>query len=81
MLVAAKSAVPSVDALKGCAMTNWRRATAGGETSMCNNGWTTPTSGDIRRVETYYILLAGTAADFCSALNDKLKNNANGWPS
>lgn len=81
MLVAAKSTVPNVDALKSCAMTNWRRSAPGGEASMCNSGWTTPTNGDLRRVEIYYILLAGTAADFCSGLNDKLKNNASGWPS
>ena len=81
MLVASKSTVPSVDALKSCVMTNWRRSAPGGEAAMCNNGWTTPTNGDIRRVETYYVLLAGTAADFCSALNAKFKDNANGWPS
>jgi hypothetical protein len=46
---------------------------------MCNNGWTTPTSGD-RRSEIYYILLAGTADDFCSGLNGKYKTNASGWP-
>lgn len=81
MLVAAKSAVPSVDALKQCVMTNWRRSSAGGEAAMCNNGWSTPTNGDLRKVETYYILLAGTAADFCSTINAKLKGTASGWPS
>jgi hypothetical protein len=80
MLVIAKSTVPNVGALTDCVKTNWRRSTAGGETSMCNNGWTTPTSGDTRRGETYYILLAGTADDFCSGLNGKYKNNASGWP-
>ena len=32
MVVAAKSATPNVDALAGCAKTNWRRATAGTQT-------------------------------------------------
>ncbi|ETB20114.1 hypothetical protein O983_22100, partial [Mycobacterium avium 09-5983] len=80
MLVAAKSATPSPDNLAACAKTNWRRATAGGETAMCNSGWTTPTSYESRRGETYYILLAGTAADFCSDLNAKYKSDATGWP-
>jgi hypothetical protein len=80
MLVTSKSTTPNVDALNSCAQTNWRRPTAGAETSMCNNGWTTPTSGD-RRSEIYYILLAGTADDFCSGLNGKYKANASGWPS
>jgi hypothetical protein len=79
MLVTSKSTTPNVDALNSCAQTNWRRPTAGAETSMCNNGWTTPTSGD-RRSEIYYILLAGTADDFCSGLNGKYKTNASGWP-
>jgi hypothetical protein len=79
MLVTSKSTTPNVDALNSCAQTNWRRPTAGAETSMCNNGWTTPTSGD-RRSEIYYILLAGTADDFCTDLNGKFKNNAVGWP-
>lgn len=80
MLVAAKSATPSLDTLVGCVKTNWRRTAAGGETAMCNNGWTTPTSYESRRGETYYILLAGTAADFCSDLNAKYKSDASGWP-
>lgn len=80
MLVAAKSATPNLDNLVGCVKTNWRRTAAGGETAMCNNGWTTPTSYESRRGETYYILLAGTAADFCSDLNAKYKDDANGWP-
>ena len=79
MLVTSKSTTPNVDALNSCAQTNWRRPTAGAETSMCNNGWTTPTSGD-RRSEIYYILLSGTADDFCSGLNGKYKTNASGWP-
>ena len=40
----------------------------------------TPNTYESRRGETYYILLAGTAADFCSALNAKYKDNSNGWP-
>lgn len=80
MLVAAKSATPNVDGLIACAKTNWRRSAAGGEAAMCNNGWTTPTSYESRRGETYYILLAGTAADFCSDLNAKYKTDANAWP-
>jgi hypothetical protein len=80
MLVAAKSTFSSVEALKQCVMTNWRRSSAGGEHVMCNNGWETPTNGDLRKVETYYVLLAGTSADFCSDLNDKLKDDGRGWP-
>jgi len=93
MLVAAKSTVStgsssgssgyndaSIAAFKQCVMTNWRRAGAGGEHAMCNGGWETPTNGDLRKVETYYIVLAGTSADFCVDLNNKLKNNARGWP-
>ncbi|TAM64169.1 MAG: hypothetical protein EPN51_25280 [Mycobacterium sp.] len=80
MLAAAKSATPNLDSLVACVKTNWRRAAAGGETAMCNNGWTTPTSYESRRGETYYILLAGTAADFCGDLNAKYKGDASGWP-
>lgn len=80
MLVAAKSATPNIDDLASCAKTNWRRAAAGGETSMCDNGWSTPNTYETRRGETYFILLAGTAGDFCSALNAKFKDNSNGWP-
>jgi hypothetical protein len=80
MLVAAKSSVPNVDALAACAKTNWRKSAAGGEKAMCNNGWTTPNSFESRGGETYYILLAGTADDFCSQLNGKYKTNASAWP-
>lgn len=82
MLVAAKSATPNVDALTACAKTNWKRATLGSETAMCNSGWTTPNSFDSRRsgAEAYYILLAGTADDFCSNFNGKYKTNASAWP-
>jgi hypothetical protein len=74
MLVIAKSATPNVDALTGCAKSNWREPTAGGPTSMCNSGWTYPTSGDNHRPETYYILLAGTASDFCNTPNGNYRN-------
>jgi len=80
MLVAAKSSVDNVDALANCAKSNWRRATAGSDTAMCNSGWTTPNSFASRGHETYYILLAGTADDFCSQLNAKYKTDASGWP-
>ena len=80
MLVAAKSATPNVDALTACGKTNWRRPTAGSDTSMCNSGWTTPTSFESRGGEAYYILLAGTADDFCTPLTAKYKTNASAWP-
>ncbi|GAA4534605.1 hypothetical protein [Mycobacterium paraffinicum] len=80
MVVAAKSATPNVDGLAGCAKTNWRRATAGTQSSLCNSGWSTPNTYESRRGETYYILLAGTADDFCTAVNGKFKDNSNGWP-
>jgi hypothetical protein len=47
---------------------------------MCASGWTYPTSGENHRPETYYILLAGTAGDFCSPRNDSYANFATGWP-
>lgn len=77
MLVAAKSAAPDVE---GCAKTNWRRGTAGSQASICNSGWATPNNFSRRQGETYYILLAGTADDFCTDLNGKFKDNAVGWP-
>ncbi|OMC14687.1 hypothetical protein [Mycobacterium sp. SP-6446] len=80
MLVAAKSTAGNVDALASCAKTNWRRPTTGNQTSMCDNGWTTPNSFESRGGEAYYILLAGTADDFCSQLNGKYKTNAGAWP-
>lgn len=80
MLVIAKSATPDVDALTDCVRSNWRGPTAGGATAMCNSGWTYPTSGDNHRPETYYILLAGTASDFCSVPNANYRNYASGWP-
>lgn len=80
MLVAAKSTTPDVSALANCVKTNWRRPTSGSQTSLCNSGWTTPNSFESRGGEHYYILLAGTADDFCTDLNEKYKTNANGWP-
>ena len=80
MLVASKSTVGNTDALASCAKTNWRRPTAGSETSMCDSGWTTPNSFESRGGEAYYILLAGTADDFCRQLNGKYKTNASAWP-
>ena len=81
MLVAAKSATPNVDALNACAKTNWRRATLGSDTSMCNGGWTTATTFSSREnSEAYYILLAGTNDDFCNQLNGKYKGKFSAWP-
>jgi hypothetical protein len=81
MLVAAKSATPKVDALTSCAMTNWRRATLGSETSMCNSGWTSANAFSSRdNSESYFILLAGTNDDFCNGLNGKYKTNFTAWP-
>ena len=81
MLVAAKSATPDVDALTSCARTNWRRASAGSDTAMCDSGWTTPNSFTSRPgTEAYYILIAGTADDVCSALNATYASNARSWP-
>ena len=80
MVVAAKSATPNFDGLVGCVKTNWRRATPGTQSSLCNSGWSTPNTYESRRGETYYILLAGTADDFSTALSGKFKDNSNGWP-
>lgn len=80
MLVVAKSATANLDALTGCIKSVWPAPTAGGPTAMCANGWTYPTSGENHRPETYYILLAGTAADFCSATNANYANFATRWP-
>ncbi len=80
MLVIAKSATPDVDALGACVKSNWHGPTAGGPSSMCNVGRTYPTSGDNHRPETYYILLAGTASNFCSGPDENYRNYATGWP-
>ncbi len=80
MVVAAKTATPNVDGLVACAKTNWRRATAGTPSSLCDSGWSTPNTFESRRGETYYVLLAGTANDFCTAVNGKFRDNSNGWP-
>ncbi|GAB7142852.1 hypothetical protein [Mycobacterium riyadhense] len=82
MLVIAKSTVPNVEALTACVKSAWRRATAGGPNAMCNSGWNYPPFSDTRRgVEGYFVLLAGTASDFCSAPNANYRNTASGWPS
>ena len=80
VLVIAKSAAPDIDALTGCVRSAWPAPAAGGPASMCNAGWTYPTSGDNHRPETYYILLAGTAADFCGPRNDNYGNYGTRWP-
>ncbi|OSC42716.1 hypothetical protein [Mycobacterium decipiens] len=81
MLVIAKSVIADVDALNACVKSGWRRATAGGPNSMCNSGWTYPPFADTRRGEEgYFVLLAGTASDFCSAPNANYRNTASGWP-
>lgn len=77
MLVVAKSTVSDVDALKACVKSGWRKATAGTPTSMCNNGWTYPPFADTRRGEEgYFVLLAGTVSDFCSAPNANYRTTA-----
>ncbi len=80
MLVIAKSTTPNLDALTFCVKSSWPGPTAGGPNSMCNSGWTYPTSGANHRPETYYILVAGTAADFCSTPNGNYRNYATSWP-
>lgn len=80
MLVIAKSATPNVDALASCVRSDWPKSNAGNATSMCNSGWTYPTSGENHRPETYYILLAGTASDFCGAPDVNYRHYAAAWP-
>ncbi|CAM4391430.1 hypothetical protein MB901379_00576 [Mycobacterium basiliense] len=80
MLVIAKSTVTDVDALKACVKSGWRRATAGGPDAMCNSGWTYPPYTGSRGGEGYFVLLAGTAADFCSVPNANYRTKASGWP-
>lgn len=80
MLVIAKSTVTDVDALKACIKSGWRRATAGGPDSMCNSGWTYPPFTGRRGGEGYFVLLAGTASDFCSVPNAKYRTTASSWP-
>jgi hypothetical protein len=82
MLVITKSSVSNADALTNCVKSSWRRPTAGTLTSMCDSGWTYPPQTFINHAEeTYYVLLAGTASDFCSGLNGNYRNNASAWPS
>ncbi|WP_082930010.1 hypothetical protein [Mycobacterium sp. 1164966.3] len=80
VLVIAKSATSDVDTLTNCVSSSWPKPTAGAATSMCNSGWTYPTSGENHRPETYYILLAGTASDFCSVPDANYRNYATAWP-
>ena len=78
--VIAKSATQNLDALTGCVKSGWPGPAAGGPNSMCNSGWTYPTSGENHRPETYYLLLAGTASDFCDMPNGDYRNYATSWP-
>jgi hypothetical protein len=82
MLVIPKSTYSDADAMKACAQTNWRRATAGSDTAMCNDGWTYPNTFESRHsTEGYYVVLAGTTDDFCTTVNAKFKDNkSSGWP-
>jgi hypothetical protein len=80
MLVIEKSSTSNLDALTNCVKSVWPAPTAGGPAAMCASGWTYPTSGENHRPETYYILLAGTAADFCNSSNANYANYATRWP-
>lgn len=82
MLVIAKSTYSDADAMKACAQTNWRRATAGSDTAMCNDGWTYPNTFESRHGNVgYYVVLAGTTDDFCTMVNAKFKDEkSSGWP-
>lgn len=80
MLVIAESATSDMQALTGCIRSVWPAATAGGSNAMCAHGWTYPTSGQDHRPETYHILLAGTAADFCAKLDEDYANFVTNWP-
>lgn len=81
MLVIAKSATANIDALTKCIKSVWPAPTVGGPAAMCASGWTYPTSGENHSPETYYILLAGTAGDFCSSPNVDYANYATRWPA
>ncbi len=82
MLVVIKSTVPNADALTACEKSNWRRPSAGSTNSMCDSGWSYPPQTFTNRGgETYYVLLAGTASDFCSTLNENYRSNASTWPT
>lgn len=80
MLIITKSTIANVDSLAACVKAGWRRATAGGPNSMCNSGWTYPPFSDSRRREGYFVLLSGTASDFCSTPNTNYRTNARAWP-
>jgi hypothetical protein len=80
MLVIARSTVSNVDALTACVKSSWRRPTVGGPNAMCDSGWTYPPFSDIRKTEGYFVLLAGTNSDFCSAPNANYRTTASSWP-
>ena len=81
MLVIVKSGVPNIDALSACEMTNWRRPSAGGQNLMCDSGYVYPNDYNSRRSnEGYFVLIAGTDQDFCTAVNGKFKANSSSWP-
>ena len=81
MLVITKSSVPNVDALTACEMTNWHRPSAGGANLMCASGYVYPNDFNSRHSsEGYFVLIAGTDQDFCSAVNGKFKTNSSSWP-
>ena len=61
-----------------CDQTDDRRSLRG-PTAICASRWTYPTSGDNHRPDTYYILVAGTAGDFCSAVNATFPGSTP-WP-
>ena len=81
MLVIAKSSVSNIDTLTACEMTNWHRPSAGGQNLMCASGYVYPNDYNSRRSsEGYFVLIAGTDQDFCTAVNGKFKTNSSGWP-
>lgn len=80
MLVIPKSAYPDAAAMKACAMTNWRRPSAGSTTSMCNSGWTYPPQQFNNKGGDYSVMLAGTTSDFCAKLNGNYTGTASPWP-
>lgn len=80
VLVIEQSSTSNLDALTKCIKSVWPVATPGGPASMCAGGWTYPSSGLDHRPDRYYILIAGTAGDFCSSLNERYANFATKWP-
>jgi hypothetical protein len=81
MLVISKSSAASIDTLTACEMTNWHRPSAGGQNLMCASGYVYPNDYNSRRSsEGYFVLIAGTDQDFCTAVNAKFKTNSSSWP-